>query len=383
MRRTLTTPRLIAAVGLGVTTLGIVAAVFAVIKLALVGSLQLALPMAGPGAGAKFGGDSEAGFERGIYFGWAADYDGYSSAFNLSVFKLAGVPCAEDDPLQEFVISGGGLAPPKHMPNTEVASYGVPLLHDREVLVTSLSPVALGRLAPASAPVADVTRDSRSHEDPDGRNATRGEEVSFSRVWARCRSWREVDVDIGRAGVLLLPAQSNSLSGAEGAADLTRLEAHVVPVPDRTDVLALLLLWNRTSSTLVVNSVLYAPEAVATNRVTAVAGTFEQYREWTEILFGRTSRVHALPPAPSAHNSDDLGLHLEPGGIALIALEREAFILPQTSNETLAYLGYPVIYYQSVGGRTTDSPDLAPTLRLALTTPLYAHWSPRGSGPTR
>ncbi|HZJ08690.1 MAG TPA: hypothetical protein VFD39_03255, partial [Trueperaceae bacterium] len=226
-----------------------------------------------------------------------------------------------------------------------------------------------------SAPAAGGVGRGLVDDDPAPHPAGRGSRpLEFTRLKARCRSWQEVDAAVGHAAVELLAEQS-----AEHAPPF---EAHLIPVPDRTPVIAVLLLWNRSLEPVTVSSVSYAPEAATTDRVLAAVGRFEQYQVWEDYLFERAGTTRS-PPAtsggdnrreaaampgwartapstlPTEMNATDLHLRIAAGGIAVIAFDRGSFL---RSRAATTLLSYPVVEYLVDG---------VPH-RVGLTIPLYS-----------
>lgn len=322
--------------------------------------------------------------QRGIYFGWVGG--------SGSRFLLAGAPCAGDTAPQLAEIHGGDLWPSRVLAGSAVSSYRAPLDAGRELSVTALSSAALaGSLVDAN-------------DSPAAPSATT-KRLSFSGLRARCRTWREIDSDLGSAGVLLLPATPAleprpGLAAHAGRIDAPALyhpgdealEAHVLPLPDHTALLALLLLWNRTPASVALDAIHYAPGKAASGRVLAVSGTFDNYDELASRMLALTSSSDTT--ATLRRSADDLDLVLEPGGIALIGIDRSSFAnsRPRPSGSTqLVYLSFPVIDHHSLGAaaRLNDrvglqaprhvgpgpAPVASPAAHLAMTTPLYARWS--------
>lgn len=311
----------------------------------------------------------------GIYYGWVGGDD--------SRFQLLGAPCPLEDSLQAFQLAGGHLSTPVALVRDDLDSGGAGLDLGQEKLVTTLRRAALARLVSAAPTAADPPR-----------------VVEFTRLSARCRSWREQHARIGSAAVESLredgaasavstprDAESGRTNASAfepvvgevkalgpGASDLAArsleayglqahgqearsLEAHVVPIPGRTPVLAAVILWNRSTAPITITALRYAPPAVTTDRVLAAAGSFEHYNAWQDHLFGRS--VQAPPRHPRVADATALGLQLLPEEFALIAFDRGSFVGPA---DLVAILSYPVVDYRTAG-----------TMRqLPMTAPLYA-----------
>lgn len=305
------------------------------------------------------------GLARGIYFGWLAGDD--------SRFDLVGAPCTAGSRPQVSELVGGAL-----LTHGDVASYRGLLDDGRELQLTTVTTAGLQRLFRRSTPAP--------------------ESITFSGLHVRCRSWREYESDFGRASVVRMPdtkrrngaevpiSRAGPLHDSTTAPVAPELTAHVLPVPGGTDVLAMLLLWNRTAGPLTVSSLRYGPEPVTTGRLRAVAGPFERYDELeAAILAGTPGGEPGSPLEVSLErHAGELELELETGGFALLALTRGSFAVPRAWRGSLVYLAYPVIEFRpssrSTGTATDTANDTAnDTVRhLALNTPLFARWSPHG-----
>ena len=353
-----------------------------------------------------------AALRRGIYFGWITGAESH--------FLLAGAPCEGAAHPQLAELYGGDLLPSRLLPGSALSSFQAPLDAGRELSVTALSSTALMGLLAAANDASAVTTATTPV-------------LSFSRLRARCRDWHEIDSDLGSAEILLLPANqfaepepvptagtTSSLEGlpADGAEEATieegAIEAHSLPLPERSALLALLLLWNRTSTAVVLDAIHYAPSDTASDRILAASGTFDRYDELEALILRSGSDRSISDPGSTAaprRSAANLDLVLEPGGIALLGIDRGAFTSARLSSARLnsarltsgrssrparsaglVLLSYPLIDYHSLrgasvltlqdesGGQPNQRAELAhavagpPAKRLAMTSPLYARW---------
>ncbi len=312
----------------------------------------------GGGSGLRGGvrGTSAAFAGRGVYYGWVAPRD--------ARVWLEGAPCTDADPPARVTLEGGsrlaallGRSPPPltvPLDGAAIASLPgrsgpVPLLDVGSGLVGGAGPaLAGGARASGAAPLGGQV--------PAGT-------ATYARVRVDCRSWREAVWDAGALGV----AEVDGL-----ASDDPVLAVHLVPEPAHTGLLAVLLLQTGAEP-VTVESVGYAPDAVATGRVLVGVGRAEHWPEWIEAIArwseagGRGEVVLGPPPArpywlpdgptpPLAMaDADDLALMLEPHASALVAIGNWSFGRPP---ERL--LTFPTVSY--VQGGVERSAGLAEPL---------------------
>lgn len=410
-------------------------------------TVRAALPLGGGqqptvGAALALGGGGQ-GLREGVYFGWVAGGE--------SRFQLLGSPCGDgngdggdrdrDDGDGDWDVYGvgerhgdellrvelneasldGAFRAGRVLPGSGVRSLLAEVDLGRAMPVIEFEPEVLATLTglqgeAVASGLTDLQGETVAgdviglqgetvaglHTGP--RNGTsEGPEVAaernalpttyaFTHLKALCRSWRESAARIGYAAVM--PITSS------GAGPASPLEAHVVPVPDRTAIVALLLLWNRSAEPVELTSLWYAPPAAATGEVLVVNGAFEQYSQMQEALFrwpiaeanateyeqhaAEVARVApngqgTTPPASDAASeviraqSTDLDVRVTPGGVALVGLTRRSFVVDGSAPSLLSY---PVVDHVHAGR----------ALRLAVDTPLYAEdlrRRPRGGSPPR
>ena len=270
--------------------------------------------------------DSVGTLRTGLYHGWV----GHGG----SRFHLLGSGCPEGDEAllaHLSTVAGGSLRVESgQLPGSEVRGREVDLDLGRHFPVVELTTVALESLTAGS--VAGPGR-ATSSLDPYG----------FSRVALRCRSWREVHADIGRAAVVPLPGESPPSEAI--------LELHALPVPDVAPLIAILMLWNRGEQGVVIESHSYGPEPAVTGGVLVVAGRFERYDEMEgALVYSETppSDDEADDPAHAVRHlaSGRLELALPPGAVALVGLDRRSFVSGQPRG---VLLSYPVVGFRHAG----------------------------------
>lgn len=269
----------------------------------------------------------------GVYFGWVGD--------SVSRFQVVGSPCEDGDELLQVELSeaivGGQALTRRLLTGAGVSSDVAEVDLGRALPVVRFETAALHILTDAVVEQgADPTPIADEREGA-------GVPYSFTHLKAVCRSWRETSARVGSAAVMPL---SRVEVGVQSP-----LEAHVVPLPDKTAVVALLLLWNRSAQTVTVDTLWYAPEVATTGEVLVVNGTFEQYREMEAAILAAPASLEAA--------SSQLDLRIVPGGVALVGLSRTSFAVDPAAS---VLLSYPVLAYESAGNEH----------RLAMKTPLYS-----------
>lgn len=298
---------------------------------------------------------STVGFEPGVYFGWAraeglAASDGGAAAA-AGVLRFAGWACPDDDPAVTLTIPAAPT--PIRLSRSEIVTEHADLDLPQRVPGTSLTPAPAPREGPG---------------------------VSFRRVLARCRSGAERWWDVGRAHLAYLPG---------GAGIAWPLGVRIVasePAPAR-GVLAALTIANDGDQAVTLTRVAYAPEAAATGRVRAAAGSRAQAAAWRWVVMGPGNgavdpatltpwhRAYQSPDDAGAlrtRSADDVALALAPGDVALIVIDHASLV---PTRRPLRAILHPVLFVAA-----SDDPARA----AAVGSPLAAvGWTPSTTSGAR
>lgn len=301
----------------------------------------------------------------GVYYGWT---DG-----RAGLFQVLGAPCPEALGTRDAVVAAslGRGSTVTHFRPPAVAATAEPFVFAQAVPVLSFAAGAMATFA--------STGRSQQARSPDGPD-----EALLSRLTVTCRSHAAATARLGSAAVALLPASaplgdpSGDRPPASGLAVTSRL------LPPASDLLGVLVVSNDGDETLVLHSLRYAPRGSTTGTVVAAAGDRSKVAGWLGAVLrapaGRplagTVEPASLTPWDAAfqapydpgalrtRNADDLDLLLQPGDMALIALDQRALARTVVSRPVLLY---PVLAYAS-GPAPADTHQLTWS---GLATPLY------------
>lgn len=179
---------------------------------------------------------------------------------------------------------------------------------------------------------------------------TGGDSWHFDQAVLRCRSGTEFATSLGTVSVLAVHPSAATIT----------LEATAQYASEQ--LFAELLVHNRSSGTLQLSSVQYAPEGRATGRVLAAAGSYAQLSLWRSLVYdprlaplqaGTVSPWDAAFQHPDdprrllPRSADAIGMEVAPGEIAVIFLELTSL---QPGRNIEPVLVYPVVEFVTERG---------------------------------